>query len=74
MDLKTKDGLTLVSEDDFKSLLEMKSLFKKHRDTVATIFKLSKEKSPAELANLMSKLWRISDEIMDEMRKLGEEE
>lgn len=69
MELKTKDGMRVVSDVEWESIEKLRILFKRHRDTVAVIFQFSKEGKP--VTNLMSKMWRIADDIMDEMRKFG---
>jgi hypothetical protein len=72
MKLTDRNGMTLVSESDLQRLHNLKTLFKQHRDTVATAFKFSKDNRP--ITNLLSKLWRISDDIMEEIRHIGEVE
>ncbi len=68
MELQTKDGMTLVSVDDLEHLRSLKHLFKNFRDTVAFAHIQSKEGKP--IVNLTSKMWRISDKILDKLKKL----
>jgi hypothetical protein len=70
VNLIDRNGMTLISQKDIDHLHNLKHLFKIYRDTVAIVFKFSQENRP--VTNLMSKLWRISDEIMAEMRCIGE--
>jgi len=70
MKLETQNGMTLVSDNDLKSIHTLRRLFKNHRDTVAVIYNFQKENK--DVVNLMSKMWRISDEILAEMKKMGE--
>lgn len=70
LELKTQDGMSIVSDEEIRNLKKMQSLFKRFRDTNAIIFQNLKEGRPVD--NLISKLWRISDEIMEGMRQIGE--
>lgn len=70
LELKTQTGMSIVSTDDIEHLKKLKTHFKRFRDTNAVVFQYIKENRPVD--NLISKLWRISDEIMDEMRRIGE--
>jgi hypothetical protein len=72
MKLVDKNGMALVSEDDLRHLQALRVLFKRHRDAVVIMFKLSKENRP--ITNMLSKLWRISDDILDELRQIKEVE
>jgi hypothetical protein len=68
MNLKTQNGMTLINDEDLKCLHNMKCLFHRFRDTNAIMFQYMKNGKPID--NLSSKLWRISDEIMIEMKRL----
>jgi len=70
LELKTQEGMSIVSDEEIQNLKKMQSLFKRFRDTNAIVFQNLKEGRPVD--NLISKLWRISDEIMEGMRQIGE--
>lgn len=70
MELVDRNGLKLLKETDFEHLQNLKTLFKQQRNTVAIIVQFTNENRPT--ANLMSKLWRISDKVLEEMKKIEE--
>jgi len=69
MELKTKDGMILMAQTDLDRLHAIRNLFKQYRNTVAVMVKFSQEQKP--ITNLMSKMWRISDELIIEISKIG---
>lgn len=70
LNLKTQQGMSIVSDQDIAHLKKLHLLFKRFRETNAIVFQYLKEGKPVDA--LVSKLWRISDEIIGEMRQIGE--
>ena len=70
LDIKTETGMSIVSNEDLERLKKMRVLFKRFRDTNVEVFNFLRTGRSPE--HLVSKLWRISDEIIGEMKKIGE--
>lgn len=70
MRLETKDGMILIRQQDLESLHQLKHLVTNFRDTIAFLKRSQKENKPID--NLLSKLWRLAEEIETVIKTLGQ--